>query len=273
MGSPRRNPEVPGSNPGAAIPPPSYDDKEPNGIMTVCGQPLIIKHIICVEDFYFVMNKKEGNRKKGGRKAHPMAEENVEILKSIESHIERRLTSSIATNGYKNLNDKVDEALNEILSEIELIIRTQNSWDDVSNLSKIYHSYSSVKFLVSSFLPTLFSLFQKDEFLRSLFYSIIVASGKQYVNSLFISSNSRDPEEIKTTIHFAPFISFLLENVDCQNQDRDVVCRISLRYANKPILEQIVNVISDILSEINISLTRSQISDNGQFAILTLKPK
>ncbi|BFH73292.1 hypothetical protein SJAV_12360 [Sulfurisphaera javensis] len=210
-------------------------------------------------------------KEKKTRKLHPMSEENSRLLDSIEDHIKRQLTSSLTSDGYKTINDKVDDTLYIIFQEIDAILKTHNSWDDISNLSKIYHSYASMRFLLSSFVPLIYSYLQKDESAMYLFQSIATATGKHYIKSLSIVGEN-DVSELKNVISFIPFLSFLIDNVDCENSGGgNILCRITARYANKPLLEIISQILGDILSELKVSLSKVQVSENGQFAILTLK--
>lgn len=214
-------------------------------------------------------------KEKKTRKLHPMSEENSQLLDMIEDHIKRQLTSSLTSDGYKTINDKVDDVLYNIFREIEIILKTQSSGDDISNLSKIYHSYVSMRFLISSFIPVLVSYLQKDDTAKRILQSIIIATGKQYLRSLnllgvFINKNSLS--ELKNILSFVPFLSFLIDSLDCENSGTDsTICRLSTKYASKDLLEVINQSLSDILSEIKVSVVKSQISENGQFAILTLK--
>ena len=217
------------------------------------------------------MGEKRREKKKEGKKLYPMTKENIDILRNIEDAIKRQLASSLASNTYRNIDDQADEYLNKIFSEIEFIMRTQDSWDDISNLAKIYHSYSSMRAKLSSFESLIYYILQKDELFRKLFLSIVVDSGKQYVKSIGVE-NVKDANLIRNIIFYAPFISFLLQNVDCQLEGNDVKCTIWTKYADKTSLDFIINAIEDILSEIKVTLLKHEISDSGRFAIIVLKP-
>ena len=218
------------------------------------------------------MGENREGKKKGEKKLYPMTKENIDILRNIETTIKRRLLSSLTLSASQNIDDKVDEYLNRILSEIELIMRTQNSWNDISNLAKIYHSYSSMRAKLSSFEPLIYYLLQRDEIFRKLFLSIVVDSGKQYVRSIGVENNAKDSSLIRDIIFYAPFISFLLQNIECQSEGNDIKCTIWTKYADKSNLDFIINAIEDILAEIKVSLLRHEISDSGRFVIIVLRP-
>ena len=217
------------------------------------------------------MGEKKGEKKKEGKKLYPMTKENIDILRNIEDAIKRQLASSLASNTSRNIDDKADEYLNKIFNDIELIMRTQDSWEDISNLAKIYHSYSSMRAKLSSFESLIYYILQKDELFRKLFLSIVIDSGKQYVKSIGIEK-VKDANLIRNIIFYAPFISFLLQNVDCQSEGSDVKCTIWTKYTDKTNLDFIINAIEDILSEIKVTLLRHEISDSGRFAIIVLRP-
>ena len=215
------------------------------------------------------MGEKKGEKKKEGKKLYPMTKENIEILRNIEDVIKQRLTSSLSSNSSRNIDDKVDEYLNRIFNEIEFIIKTQDSWDDIYNLAKIYHSYSSIRTKLSSFEPLIYYILQKDEVFRKLFLSLVIDAGRQYVKSIGIEK-AKDANLIRNVISYAPFISFLLQSVDCQLEGNDIKCTIWAKYADKNSLDFIINAIEDILSEIKIRLVKQEISDSGRFAIIVL---
>ena len=217
------------------------------------------------------MGENKGEKKKGAKKLYPMTKENIDILRNIEDSIKRRLISSLTSGTSRDIDDKVDDYLNKIFSEIDLILRTQNSWDDISNLAKIYHSYSSMRTKLSSFEPLIYYILQKDEVFRKLLLSIVIDSGKQYVKSISVE-NVKDANLLRNLIFYAPFISFLLQNVDCQLEGNDVKCTIWTKYADKSNLDFIINVVEDILSEIKVTLLKHEISDSGRFAIIVLRP-
>lgn len=221
-------------------------------------------------------------KEKKSRKLHPMSEENSELLSQIEDQIKRILLAhtqtlmrspSPATDGLKNMNDKVDDVLYKIFSELISILNSQNDLSDIYNLSKIYYSFSSIKFIISSFTP-LISNYAKDNNVKSFLYSLFIASCKQYAKSVALSTNKiEELNEIREFISYLPFFSFLIGNVDCENEKERIVCRISSKYANKELLDLIINVLSDVLPEINYDVKESIVSENGQFAIIKLQHK
>jgi len=217
------------------------------------------------------VTEKKGEKKKEGKKLYPMTKENIDVLRNIEEAIKRQLASSLASSTSRNIDDKADEYLNKIFNNIELIMRTQDSWEDISNLAKIYHSFSSMRAKLSSFESLIYYILQKDELFRKLFLSIVVDSGKQYVKSTSVEK-IKDANLIRNIIFYAPFISFLLQNVDCQPEGSDVKCTIWTKYADKTNLDFIINAIEDILSEIKVTLLKHETSDSGRFAIIVLRP-
>ncbi|MBB5253199.1 hypothetical protein [Sulfurisphaera ohwakuensis] len=220
------------------------------------------------------MTKKE-EKKKGKKVVHPMSEENAQLLNNIENLIKWKLSSFFTSNGYKNIDESVDNVLHNIFSEIERILKTQNSWDDLYNLSRIYYSYASTKLFVSSLARLIINRYlQKDDEAKDMLYSFIIASGKDYLRWVKLAGiNKHNSNEIEKLISFLPFISFFLGNIDCSTSGDNIICKISTKPADKNLLEFVSQALRDVLLEINISVTKTQVSESGQFSILTLEVK
>ncbi|QIW23098.1 hypothetical protein EWF20_02285 [Sulfolobus sp. S-194] len=221
------------------------------------------------------MTKEEKKKDKKDKKVvHPMSKENAELLINIENLIKWKLASIFTSNGYKNIEDSVDNVLHDIFSEIEKILKTQNTWDDLYNLSRIYYSYVSMKLFISSLVRLINKYLQKNDEVKDMLYSFIIASGKDYLRWINLAGiNKNSANEIEKLISFLPFISFLIDNIDCSNSGNNIICKISTKPADKNLLEFVSQALSDVLSEINISVTKTQVSESGQFSILTLEVK